>query len=261
MSENTDQPTVPAPVAANEPAVPADAAPAADAIENVVERPAAPKEAVNSTHTLVIGRLAGEETATGALQQLLAAAKTQQLEIPASAAVRKDSAGVVDIKETGDIGATQGAVAGGLIGGLLGMFSGKTTLGAGLGALIGGAGAHYLDTGIPDPRLKEIGSELAPGWSAVVAIVKNTAFDAVATILTGIGAKVVGEPIRYDSDLGGQLAQGQYGDAANTLANQAERAIADAGAFVAGAAQSAASQAQDFMQSSNKSTSKPEDPS
>jgi uncharacterized membrane protein len=182
---------------------------------------------------LVVATFDDPDGAAGALAHVLAARREKRVAVPAVASVRKDNAGVVEINEPGDVGATEGAVAGGLVGGLLGGLLGRRALaGAALGAALGALGAAKHDAGIPNPRLAEIGAGLPAGSSAFVAIVEESARPRLQSLLGVEESRITAEPIALDIDVARQLKEGQYGEALGSLANQAEGLIGEAKARV-----------------------------
>lgn len=102
------------------------------------------------------------------LKQLNAA---HDIALSSAAVIRRDASGKVLIHETRDFNAKQGAVAGALAGGLIGMLRGNTLAGAALGAAAGFGASKVVDLGLPDDFLKQVGEQLTPGSSAIVAIV------------------------------------------------------------------------------------------
>ena len=79
--------------------------------------------------------------------------------------------GKVSINETSDFDTKQGAIGGAVAGAVLGLLRGGLVKGALLGAAGGAAAGKFVDLGIEDDLLKEIGDNLGPGTSAVVALV------------------------------------------------------------------------------------------
>jgi len=194
---------------------------------------------------LVVATFADPDGAARALAQVLAARREKQVAVPAVASVRKDETGAVEINEPGDVGAKEGAVAGGLVGGLLGgLFGRKLLAGAAIGAALGALGAEKHDAGIPNPRLAEIGAGLPAGSSALVAIVEESARPGLQSLLGIEEGRITAEPIALDLDVTRQLREGQYGEAADSLATQAEGLIGEAKARVAGLASAAADKAE-----------------
>lgn len=178
---------------------------------------------------LIIATYNDEASAAGAVNRLLAEFRNNRAEMPAAAFVGKDAAGRLTIRETADVGGKQGAAAGALAGGLVGMLSRKRGVfgSAALGALLGGVAAHKLDTGIPDPRLEAIGAALDEATGAAVAIIADSAYNRVATLI-GPSAHLAAEPFARETDFMKQLQAGNLSGAATILANQAEGALAGA---------------------------------
>jgi uncharacterized membrane protein len=186
---------------------------------------------------LLIAPFDDEQGAVRALAEVLAARREKKVAVPAVAEVRRDAAGAVTINEPGDVGAKEGAVAGGLVGGLLGgLFGRKVLVGAALGAALGALGAEKHDAGIPNPRLREIGAGLPAGASALVAIVPEDAIASLQALLGVEEVRMTVEPIALDLDVARQLAAGQFGEAAGSLAWQAESLIGEAKARLTEAA-------------------------
>ena len=186
---------------------------------------------------LVVAGFDDPDEAPRALAQLLAARREKQVAVPAIASVRKDAQGIVEINEPGDVGAKEGAVAGGLVGGLLGGLFGRRALaGAAMGAALGALGAEKHDAGIPNPRLAEIAAGLPAASSAFVAIVEEGERPALQSLLGIEEGRIAAEPIALDLDVARQLREGQYGEAAGSLATQAEGLIGEAKARLTEAA-------------------------
>jgi uncharacterized membrane protein len=89
-----------------------------------------------------------------------------------AAVVVRDRAGKISLRETHDFDAKQGAIVGALAGGLIGKLTGGSVLGeAALGAVGGVAVSRVIDLGFNDAYLREVGANLPPGSSALVAVV------------------------------------------------------------------------------------------
>ncbi len=183
-----------------------------------------------TTYELLIATFDDEAAGVAAVAGLLDAYKGDRAAMPAAASIVKDASGALTIRETADIGAKQGAVAGAVAGGLLGLLSRKrgTVSSAALGALLGGAAAHKIDTGIPDPRLEEIGRAMDAASSAAVAVISDDALADVKGRLSGLGAAVRLEPFDYDTDFVRQMKNGDFRQAMSSLAHRAESMVAAA---------------------------------
>jgi uncharacterized membrane protein len=130
------------------------------------------------------------------LKQLNAA---HDVALSSAAVIRRDPDGKVNIHETRDFNAKQGAVAGALAGGLIGLLRGNALAGAAIGTAAGFGASKVLDLGLPDDFLKQIGEQLTPGSSALVAIVtfENVA-DAMKVLDQYAGAKILHSALSPD---------------------------------------------------------------
>lgn len=89
-----------------------------------------------------------------------------------AAIVVRDQSGKITVRETHDFDATQGAIVGALAGGLISRLTGGNLLGeAALGAVGGIAASRILDLGFNDEYLREVGANLPPSSSALIAVV------------------------------------------------------------------------------------------
>ena len=92
------------------------------------------------------------------------------------AVIRCNEKGKVKIKESGDMSTGKGAGIGALVGGVVGLLAGPAGVAWGL-VIGGGSGAlaALRDSGFEDKSLKELGSALLPGTSAI-AVTTSKAF-------------------------------------------------------------------------------------
>ena len=121
-----------------------------------------------------------EEEAAGQVADALKQAKHDHLLYYRNVAViRKDQKGKVKVKETGDMSGGVGAGIGAVVGGFFGLLAGPAGLAAGAaaGAVIGGAGSALSDAGLDNKRLKQFGTVLQPGNSAVIAVFEEVKVD------------------------------------------------------------------------------------
>jgi len=158
--------------------------------------------------------------ASNALNQLKDQAKKGVIHIQDAAVITKDTEGKLHIKETADMGGGKGAVVGGIIGGVIGIIAGPpgVVVGAGVGAAVGGLTAKFVDAGIPDQRLRELGEGLKPNTSAIVAIVEQIWVAEAERQLQEQGAKTVTAAL--SADIAKQLAEGK--DVAYSAVNTGE---------------------------------------
>jgi len=72
-----------------------------------------------------------------------------------------------------------GAASGALWGGLIGLIFLMPLFGMAIGAASGAAAGKLTDAGVDDNFMKELGSQLTPGSSAVIALVRRVTLDKV----------------------------------------------------------------------------------
>ena len=119
---------------------------------------------------MFVAAFVDERAADTALEGLKEAKRSGEFYYDDAAVIRRDAEGKLHIKETGDMSSGKGAGIGALVGGVIGILGGPAgiAIGAGAGAAIGGIAAHH-DAGFSNESLKEIGSALVPGSSAIAA--------------------------------------------------------------------------------------------
>ena len=105
-----------------------------------------------------------EKGAKKALKGMKEAKKSGEFYYDNAAVIRCNEKGKVKIDETGDMSTGKGAGIGALVGGVIGLLGGPIGVVAGAGA---GALAALKDSGFDNDSLKEIGSALPPGTSAI----------------------------------------------------------------------------------------------
>jgi len=119
---------------------------------------------------LFVAAFVDERRADEALKSMKEAKKSGDFFFDDAAVVRSDDKGKIHITETGDMKAGTGVGIGALVGGVLAVISGPVGLAAGLLAGAAAGGLSVLkDSGFSNEGLKELGSALVPGSSAIVA--------------------------------------------------------------------------------------------
>jgi len=156
---------------------------------------------------VILAAFKDENGADAALAQLKGAQKEHLIAISNVAVLRKDQEGKLHIKEPTDMGAGRGAVIGGVLGGLTGLVFGPIGLAAVGGAAIGGVIARLRDSGFKDDRLRQLGENLQPGSSAILAVIEHIWVTELQTELEKAGADVVTEEL--GADIAAQLKAGQ----------------------------------------------------
>jgi uncharacterized membrane protein len=119
---------------------------------------------------------ADEGKAGDVLAQLKQMDKDGTIDImDAAAMVREADGRRVKIKETAELTPKKGALGGAIAGGIVGIIFPPSILAMGaIGAAAGAALGHFTDQGFKNNLLKEIGENLPPGGSAIVAVVEET---------------------------------------------------------------------------------------
>lgn len=120
---------------------------------------------------LLVAAFTQEKAGKAVLTAMEKAKKEKQIYFDAAAVITQDTNGKVHYNETDDMATSKGASWGALVGGLIGILGGPAGVvgGAGAGAFIGGLASHG-DAGFTDDNLKQLGSALNPGTSAVITI-------------------------------------------------------------------------------------------
>ncbi len=158
---------------------------------------------------LIVAAFNNEQAADEALAKLNEFKKERAIAILDAAVIKRDANNKLHIKETADMGGGKGAVVGGVLGGIIGLIAGPpgVVLGGAIGAAVGGLTAKFVDAGIPDDRLRELGDALKPNQSAIVAIIEHIWVEQVQAELAKQGADVMTQALK--EDIAAQLAQGK----------------------------------------------------
>jgi len=151
--------------------------------------------------------------ASTALRELMRGTQERLITIEDTAVITKDDDGTVKIKETADMGGGRGATIGAIAGGVLGLLTGPVGWAALGGGVIGGLAAKLRDSGFPDARLRQLGEQLPPKSSALIAVIEHRWVADVERALAQQGADVLRHALH--ADLARQLTAG--GDVAYTV--------------------------------------------
>ena len=122
-------------------------------------------------HEMMVVAFDNEYEAQKVLDSLKAMESMDVVDLKNGAVIIRSETGEVKINETRDFDTKQGAIGGAVAGAVLGLLGGGLVKGALLGAAGGAAAGKFVDLGIEDDFLKEVGDNLGPGTSAVVALV------------------------------------------------------------------------------------------
>jgi len=173
---------------------------------------------------IIIAAFQDEDEADQALKTLKEAKKEKLISIDNAAVIRKDDEGKLHIKETADMGGGKGAGIGTLVGGAIGLIGGPVGVVAGgaLGAVVGGLTAKLYDGGFKDDRLRQIGTSLQPGTSAIIAVIEHRWVAELERELAEEGADVTTAALA--ADIAEQLQKG--GEVSYTALSSEEGLVA-----------------------------------
>ena len=118
-------------------------------------------------HEMIVIAFDNEYEAEQVLDSLKAMESMNVVDLKNGAVIVRSESGQVKINETSDFDVKQGAIGGAAAGAVLGLLGGGLLRGAILGAAGGAAAGKFVDLGIEDDFLKEVGDNLGPGTSAV----------------------------------------------------------------------------------------------
>jgi len=157
---------------------------------------------------LIVAAFRDEKAADGILKELKQAKKVKLIGIINAAVLRKDQNGKLHIKETADMKGGTGAALGGVTGAAIGLLAGPALIvPAAVGALVGGLAAKLRDSGFSDERLKMVGEGLAPGSSAIVAVVEHKWVEQIEKEMEEMGADLFAASL--SADIASQLEAGK----------------------------------------------------
>jgi uncharacterized membrane protein len=152
---------------------------------------------------VVVAAFNDEKGAAAALAKLKEAQKEKIITVKDAALLNKDADGKLHVKETGDMTGTRGAAIGGVTGAVVGLIAGPVGWAALGGATIGGLVAKIRDSGFNNKRLEQWGTSLAPGSSAIVAVIEHTWVTELEKLLQEEAKEVVS--LAIEADIAAQL--------------------------------------------------------
>ena len=147
----------------------------------------------------------GKDRAAEVAKTLKIGAKDAGLKIVAGAVIEVDERGKTRVHQPGrgGMGTTLGLVTGGILG-LVGGPAGLLVWAAG-GALIGGVAGKYLGRNLPQDALEQLGQQMAPNTSAILAIAEDRNAESVINGMEGYNATIV--TLTVGDQLSGEIAQ------------------------------------------------------
>jgi len=140
---------------------------------------------------IILATFDSEDDAGKALKSLRAGGKGK-FDIDNAAVIKKEEHGKLRIREDGDADGGEGAGVGALVGGAIGLIVGPLGVVAGgaIGAAVSGVVSKYRDSGLRDERLEQIGTDMEPGTSILIAVVEYLWEEEVTQILKDAGGQV-----------------------------------------------------------------------
>ena len=184
---------------------------------------------------IIVAAFQEEDAADQALKALKEAKREKLISIDNAAVIKKDDDGKLHIKETADMGGGKGAGVGALVGGAIGLLAGPLGVAAGgaLGAAVGGLTAKLYDGGFKDDRLRQIGTSLEPGTSAIIAVIEHRWVAELERELAEEGADVttaalaadIAEQLQKGGEVSYTAVSGEEGFAAGRIATTDDEAV------------------------------------
>jgi len=149
---------------------------------------------------LIVLSFDSEQGAMAARDRLLQMQKQELIALADAAVVVRKPDGKPKVKQLHSlVGA--GALGGAFWGMLIGLLFFAPWMGMAVGAIAGGIGGKFADVGVDDDFIKEVGSTIEPGHSALFLLVIRATEDRVIPELREMGATVLRTSLsREDED-------------------------------------------------------------
>ena len=139
-----------------------------------------------TTVELFIAAYGDEQGAAAALKDFQAAQRAGAIDLIDAAVIVHTADDKVHIEETADPSGKKWAKRGAIAGGIAGLiFPPSIIASAAVGAAGGGVWGKVRDKGFKDEDLKDIGTSLPPGTSAIIAIAEDRVIEQLARGLEG----------------------------------------------------------------------------
>ena len=140
-----------------------------------------------------------EFTADAVILELQKLQREHLIALEDAAVVIRSKEGKVKIKQTQELTAT-GALSGGFWGLLFGFIFFNPLLGWAVGALAGAVSGALTDIGIDDNFIRDVGSTITPGTSAIFVLVRQATADKVLEDLSKFEGKVLKTSLSKDDE-------------------------------------------------------------
>lgn len=139
---------------------------------------------------LIVLAFPDQKGAAKALTKISKLQKQHLITVDDAASVIRDAHGKPKIKQANSlVGA--GALGGAFWGTLIGLLFFMPLVGLAIGAVAGAIAGHFTDIGIDDKFVKEVGSTIEPGHSALFMLVNHWSEDKVIEALAELGPTVL----------------------------------------------------------------------
>jgi uncharacterized membrane protein len=138
-------------------------------------------------------------TAEAVRQRLAQLTLEHTLELEDAVVVDRDEDGKVKLHQAHNPVA-RGAAGGALWGGLIGMLFLAPLFGMLVGAAAGGTSGAFVDVGVNDQFMKELGEKLTPGGAALIVLVRKVTPDKVLPEISQYGGEVLQTSLDEESE-------------------------------------------------------------
>ena len=139
------------------------------------------------------------ETAETVRQRLAQLTLEHMLELEDAVVVDRDEDGKVKLHQAHNPVA-RGAAGGALWGGLIGMLFLAPLFGMLVGAAAGGTSGAFVDVGVNDQFMKQLGEKLTPGGAALIVLVRKVTPDKVLPEISQYGGEVIQSSLDDDPE-------------------------------------------------------------
>lgn len=140
-----------------------------------------------------------KDTAEAVRDRLVQLMSEHVIELEDAVIVDRDENGKVKLHQL-QSPAARGAVGGALWGGLIGLLFLAPLLGMAVGAAAGGASGAFVDVGINDDFMRQLGQKLPNGGAALIVLVRQVTADKVLPQISQFGGEVIQTSLADDAE-------------------------------------------------------------
>ena len=140
-----------------------------------------------------------EFTAEAVMLELRKLQQEHLIDLEDAAIAIRNKEGKVRIKQTQEL-TTSGALSGGLWGLLFGFIFFNPLLGWAAGAIAGGVSGALTDIGIDDNFIREVGSTITPGTSAIFVLLRKATSDKVLEDLSKFQGTILKTSLSHEDE-------------------------------------------------------------